>query len=220
VMPNIFIANWWQSEGIAAWDSFLSSSSGAVQEYFTKWSMDSGQWFTDDGGLHNDWTYRQEFLKRTQAAGKIFVGLTYAPATDLRSMRYARASFLADWNGGPSALAFEPTTPETQDPYNTAWAKDLGPPLAPKYKVGLAWRRDFTGGLIVVNPSTSQQTIALGGTYTTLDGNQVTSVALPSADATLLVRSGEPPPAAPPANTVLPTSSGSPEEGHTLTAKW
>ena len=236
VMPNIFIANWWQSEGIAAWDSFLASSSGAVQEYFTKWSMDSGQWFTDDGGFHNDWTYRQEFLKRTEAAGRIFVGLTYAPSSDLRSMRYARASFLADWDGGPSALAFEPTTPEAQDPYNTVWTKDLGSPLAPRYKVGLAWRRDFTGGVVVVNPSTSQQTVALGGTYITLDGSQVTSVTLPSADATLLVPSGAPPPLpppppappppppppgpppAPPVNTTLPIISGTLKEGRTLTA--
>ncbi len=84
VMPNIFIANWWEPSGIAAWDALISNSSGAVQEYFTKWGMDSGQWFTDDGGYHNDWTYRQDFLRRTQAAGKIFVGLTYAPSTDLQ----------------------------------------------------------------------------------------------------------------------------------------
>ena len=140
--------------------------------------MDSGQWFTDDGGYHNDWTYRQEFLRRTQAAGKIFVGLTYAPSTDLRSMRYARASFLADWNGGPSALSFEPTTPEQQDPYNSIWTKDLGSPLGAKYRVGLAWRRDFSGGVIVVNPSTSQQTVSLGGTFSTLSGQLVTSVTL------------------------------------------
>ena len=149
-------------------------------------------------------------------------------------MRYARASFLADWDGGPSALAFEPTTPEAQDPYNTVWTKDLGSPLAPRYKVGLAWRRDFTGGVVVVNPSTSQQTVALGGTYITLDGSQVTSVTLPSADATLLVPSGAPPPPPPPppappppplgpppalpVNTTLPIISGTLKEGRTLTA--
>ncbi len=199
VMPNIFIANWWEPSGIAAWDAFVSNSSGAVQEYFTKWGMDSGQWFTDDGGYHNDWTYRQDFLRRTQAAGKIFVGLTYAPSTDLRSMRYARASFLADWNGGPSALSFEPTTPEQQDPYNSIWTEDLGSPLGAKYKVGLAWRRDFSGGVIVVNPSTSQQTVSLGGTFSTLSGELVTSATLGSADAAILLPSGAPsPPPAPP----------------------
>ena len=239
VMPNIFIANWWDSSGIAAWDTFLSNSSGAVQEYFTKWGTDSGQWFTDDGGYHNDWTSRQEFLRRTQAAGKIFVGLTYAPSTDLRSMRYARASFLADWNGGPSALSFEPTTPEQQDPYNSLWTKDLGSPLGAKYRVGLAWRRDFSGGVIVVNPSTSQQTVGLGGTFSTLSGQLVTSVTLGTADAAILMPSGAPspppappppapppappppappPPASPPTNTSPPIISGTPQVGRVLAA--
>ena len=226
-MPNIFIANWWQASGVAAWDSFLSYSSGAVQEYFTKWSMDSGQWFTDDGGPHNDWTYRQEFLKRTQAVGKIFLGLTYAPSTDQRSMRYARASFLVDWNGGPSALVFEPTTPEAQDPYNPVWTKDIGQPLGGKFKVGLAWRRDFSGGVIVVNPSTSEQTVSLGGTYTTTTGAKVTSLTLPSADAELLLPSQSPPPPPPPpppplsgapTNTALPTISGDAKASRTLSA--
>lgn len=239
VMPNIFIANWWDSSGIAAWDTFLSNSSGAVQEYFTKWGMDSGQWFTDDGGYHNDWTSRQEFLRRTQAAGKIFVGLTYAPSTDLRSMRYARASFLADWNGGPSALSFEPTTPEQQDPYNSIWTKDLGSPLGAKYRVGLAWRRDFSGGVIVVNPSTSQQTVGLGGTFSTLSGQLVTSVTLGTADAAILMPAGAPspppappppapppappppappPPASPPTYTSPPIISGTPQVGRVLAA--
>ncbi len=235
VMPNIFIANWWESSGITAWDTFLSNSSGAVQEYFTKWGTDSGQWFTDDGGYHNDWTSRQEFLRRTQAAGKIFVGLTYAPSTDLRSMRYARTSFLADWNGGPSALSFEPTTPEQQDPYNSIWTKDLGSPLGAKYRVGLAWRRDFSGGVIVVNPSTSQQTVGLGGTFSTLSGQLVTSVTLGTADAAILMPAGAPspppappppapppptppPPASPPTNTSPPIISGTPQVGRVLAA--
>jgi hypothetical protein len=224
VMPNIFIANWWQASGIAAWDSFLSYSSGAVQEYFTKWSMDSGQWFTDDGGPHNDWTYRQEFLKRTQAVGKIFLGLTYAPSADQRSMRYARASFLVDWNGGPSALVFEPTTPEAQDPYNPVWTKDIGQPLGAKFKVGLAWRRNYSGGVVVINPSTSQQTVSLGGVYTTTTGAKVTSLTLSSADAELLIPSQSPPPPPPPpppgapANTALPTISGNARAGRALSA--
>ncbi len=57
-------------------------------------------------------------------------------------MRYARASFLADWNGGRSALAFEPTTPEQQDPYHADWTTDLGAPLAAPLqgRAGLATR--------------------------------------------------------------------------------
>ena len=129
-LPNIMIKNWWEQSGVNLWDTWVSYSSGAVQEYYSKWNYDSTGWFTDDGGYHNDWSYRQAFLQRTQAAGKIFVGLTFAPSADSRSQRYARASFLADWDGGRSALAFEPTDPEQQDPYQATWTADLGAPLA------------------------------------------------------------------------------------------
>ncbi len=221
-IPNIMIANYWEPSGVALWDRWVSYSSGAVQEYFTKWSHDATGWLTDDGGWHNDWSSRQELLRRTQAAGKIFIGVTYAPAGDARSMRYARASFLADWDGGSSALVFEPTNPEQQDPYAQTWTADIGTPLGPRYRVGLAWRRDFTGGLIVVNPSTSQQTIDLGGAFALPDGSTVTSVTLQSADAAILRPASAPAPPPPPtasapSNTSLPAIAVS-KDGTTLSA--
>ena len=216
VLPNLMIRNWWESSGIALWDTWLGDSSGAVQEYYTKWNYNSSGWLTDDGGWHNDWSSRQEFQRRTEAAGKVFIGLTYSPASDARSQRYARASFLADWDGGPSALAFEPTDPDHQDPYTGTWTADLGTPLGPRYKVGLAWRRDFTEGTVVVNPSTSPQTVDLGGAFSLQDGSTVTSVTLPSADAAILrLATGSspsssspppPPPPPPPAPTSAPAN--------------
>ena len=126
-MPNIALDDWWTQNGLARWDRWVSYSSGAVQEYFSKWGRDDSRWLTDDG-THNDWSGRQALFARTEAAGKTFIGVTYAPSDDVRSMRYARASFLLDWNGGPSALAFEPTTPEAQDPYFADWTTDIGAP--------------------------------------------------------------------------------------------
>ena len=126
-MPNIALDDWWTQNGLARWDRWVSYSSGAVQEYFSKWGRDDSRWLTDDG-THDDWSGRQALFARTEAAGKTFVGVTYAPSGDVRSMRYARASFLLDWNGGPSALAFEPTTPEAQDPYFEDWTTDVGAP--------------------------------------------------------------------------------------------
>ena len=187
VLPNIAIADWWTSGGVGIWDTWLSYSSGAIQEYYSKWSRDSQAWFTDDGNWHNDWSYRQAFLKRTQAAGKIFMGITYAPANDTRSMRYARASFLSDWSGGPSALIYEPTNPEAQDPYADDWTQDIGTPLAPRFKVGVVWQRNYTSGIVLVNPSpSSAQTVSLGATYIGPDGSRVSSVTVPATDAIIL----------------------------------
>jgi hypothetical protein len=198
VLPNIMIRNWWESSGIALFDRWLGYSSGAIQEYYAKWNVDSSGWFTDDGAGHDNWSYRQAFLRRTQSAGKIFIGLTYAPSGDARSQRYARGSFLLDWDGGASAVAFEPTDPEQQDPYTSIWTADLGTPLGPRYRVGQAWRRDYSEGAVVVNTSTAGQTVDLGGSFLQPDGTTVTSVALQSADAAILRNSAGGSPALPP----------------------
>jgi putative glycosyl hydrolase-like family 15 (GHL15) protein len=191
-VPNIAIEDWWTPHGYAIWDRWLSFSSGAAQEYYSKWRHDTGGWFTDDGRWHDDWSSRQGFLTRTERAGKFFIGIAYAPAADVRSMRYARASFLLDWDGGPSALAFEPTNPESRDPYSGEWAADIGAPSAPRFRVGVAWRRNYSGGIVVLNPSpSSSQRVELGARFLLPDGSAVMSVTLPPTSA-LILRAAEP----------------------------
>lgn len=211
--PNVALEDWWNDTGLALWNRWVGYASGGVQEYFSKWSHESRAWLTDDGGWHQDWTARQRFLAATQAAGKTFIGVTYAPSTDVRSMRYARASFLADWDGGPSALAFEPTDPEAQDPYAGAWTVDLGRPLGPRVKAGAAWRRDFERGTVVVNPSPGPVTVDLGGAFAADGLGTVTSVSVGSADAVFLTPASAPGGSTPdpaPAAQTGPVSTGSP----------
>jgi len=185
-MPNIALDDWWTQGGLARWDRWVSYSSGAVQEYFSKWGRDDSRWLTDDG-THDDWSGRQALFARTQAAGKTFVGVTYAPSYDVRSMRYARASFLLDWNGGPSALAFEPTTLEAQDPYFADWTTDLGAPTAARVRVGVAWKRVYTNGIVVLDPSPStSQTVRLGGNYVLPNGLVGSTVTVGPARAVVL----------------------------------
>ena len=195
VLPNVYTA--WPS-GHDVWRDWMQFTSGAVQEYWTKWGDDRSMHFTGA-----DWSYRQEFLRMTQEAGKIYLGITYAPADDVRSMRYARASFLLDWDGGPSALVFEPT-PGGQDPYSEEWAMDVGTPLGPAYRVGSVWRRNFTEGIVLVNPSTAAATIGLGGTFYLPDGSAVTRPTLGSARG-LVLRSASGPDTTPP-ETMLATA--------------
>ncbi len=223
-MPNIALDDWWTSAGVARWDRWVTYGSGAIQEYFSKWGRDSSRWLTDDG-VHSDWSGRQALFARAQALGKTIIGVTYAPSTDLRSMRYGRASFLLDWNGGASALVFEPTTPETQDPYAKEWTTDLGAPTGARVKVGVAWKRTFTGGVAVLNPSPSTtQTVSLDGQYVLPGGDNVNSVTVGPTEAVLLTTpSGtarpapRPHPTSPPANTARPTIAAA-KSGRALTA--
>ncbi|HEX2044488.1 MAG TPA: putative glycoside hydrolase [Gaiellaceae bacterium] len=203
VLPNVYTV--WPS-GHDVWRDWIQFTSGAVQEYWTKWGEDASQHFTGA-----DWSYRREFLRITQQAGKVYLGITYAPLDDVRSMRYARASFLLDWNGGRSALVFEPS-PGGQDPYSQEWTADVGMPLGRAYQAGRVWRRDFETGVVLVNPSTSTASIALGGTFYTPNGTAVTSVSLRPASG-LVLRSTPPPPDTTPPETAFaarpltPTSS-------------
>ena len=178
-LPNIMV-EW--PDGPSIWSDWIRYTSGAVQEYWTKWGSASSLHFAGP-----EWVYRQSFLDLTQRAGKIYLAITYAPAGDIRSMTYARASFLLDWNGGRSALLFDPGP---VDPWNDAWTIDLGAPAGAKVAAGAAWKRQFAGGIVVVNPSTSSQTVSLGGSYTASDGSRQTSVTLAPATAAMFRGAG------------------------------
>jgi hypothetical protein len=177
-LPNIATA--WPS-GPRYWRDWIRFTSGGILEYWTKWGSGAADHFTGDG-----WAYRQQFLRLTQQAGKIFLGVTYAPKSDVRSMAFARASFLLDWNGGPSALIFEPSSPEAQDPYDPTWTVSIGTPRGPKIAVGGAWRRDYSGGIVVVNPSEATMAVRLGGAFVRKGGGTVTSVTLAPATGLVL----------------------------------
>jgi Hypothetical glycosyl hydrolase family 15 len=194
VLPNI---NYDCAE--ACWSRFIAYTSGGVREWWSKNTTGYGGQYADNG-----WDWANGFLRLTQRAGKIFIGITYAPGDDVRSMEYARASFLLDWNGGHSALSFEPAA-ETTDPWHGAWTADLGAPAGARYLQASAWRRDFTGGTVVLNPSrTSRVSVSLGAAYRQLDGSVVTAVTLAPMTAAILRRtapSAAPPPRPPHAGT-------------------
>jgi hypothetical protein len=184
----------------ATWSDWIQFTSGAVQEYYSKWASTSSGWFAG-----NDWTFRQRFQTLTEQAGKIFLGVTYAPKGDERSMAWARANFLLfdePANGG--ALIFEATDPEAQDPYSSSWTADIGAPVGARFQVGSAWRRNFTGGTVVVNPTSSTVTVNLGGSYVTLGGSTTSSVMLgPTSGAILRLTGGTPAPPPPPVTPTL-----------------
>ncbi len=192
-VPNLY-APWLPDyDAQALWKDWIQFTSGAAQEYYSKWGSASSGWFTG-----SDWTFRQQFQIITEQAGKIFLGLTYAPRSDARSMVYARSNFLLNTTGGRSALVFEPGDPEASDPYSPSWTADIGAPAGARYQVGGAWRREFTGGTVVVNPSSSTVTVPLGSGYVDDSGAAVSSVTLAPASGAILRAGGSGPPAPPP----------------------
>ena len=215
VIPNLY-APWLSTyDAHALWKDWIQFTSGAAQEYYTKWGTTSSSWFTG-----NDWTSRQQFQIITEAAGKIFLGITYAPRSDTRSMLYARGNFLLNDSGGASALVFEPSDPEASDPYSAAWTVNIGSPLAARYQVGAAWRRDFSAGTVIVNPSGSAVTVTLEKPYIDpATGATVTSVTLQSAMAAILRTTSTPaPPSTGTASPTKTTTATTPSTTSTTTA--
>jgi hypothetical protein len=122
-------------------------------------------------------------------------------------MSWARANFLLfDNPANNGALVYELSNPENQDPYSPVWAQDVGTPSGDRFQVGSAWRRNYSGGTVVVNPTAATVTVQLGGTYYRDDGTPTTSVTLGPTSGAILRSQGPPPPPPPPQAITLAAS--------------
>jgi putative glycosyl hydrolase-like family 15 (GHL15) protein len=189
VIPNI------QADPVLAdaslWADWIQFTSGGTRESWMKWGSGRGGHYGAVG-----WDDLQGVFDTVQRAGKIFLTTTTAPADDVRSMRWGRASFLVGWNGGPSAFIFDPNAPI--DPWSAEWTIDVGRPIASRVRVGASvWRRDYTGGTAVVNTSEqAPQTVQLGSSYLTPEGVPITELTLkPMTGLVLRFAPGAAPPA-------------------------
>jgi Hypothetical glycosyl hydrolase family 15 len=160
------------------------------------------------------WDGWLDLVAKTQNAGADFFSVMYGSTTSVAVMRYGKASFLLQWNGGGGGFVYDTAS---GDPWNPEWTTDIGTPSGSKYQVGVGWRRDYTSGTVILNPSpSSSQTFSLGGTYLRADGSAVTSVTLGPTSALILKRQSTT--VAAPSNSALPTITGTAQDGQNLAA--
>jgi hypothetical protein len=160
------------------------------REGFVRWydsSTATGPLFTDpvgDGG--RDWLVELKLMEDVQAAGAGYNAIVYGSPSDIEPQRYARATFLLGWDGrSPSAVDFR--TDGSAPTYLPDWTTDVGTPTGARFAVGVGWRRNFTGGTVVLNASpTAAQAFPLGGKYQTPGGGCTASVSLAPAHALVL----------------------------------
>lgn len=192
------------------WHQYVT---GSMMEFWTK----PGQTSAGYGRLtDNHWDYQMDQMSVAESMGKVFLPVTYGAMSDVTTQRYARASFLLAWAGGASTYFWTPETTNT-DPYTPDWTADVGAPTGAKFAVGIGWRRTFTGGTVVVNPtSAGSLTVALGAAYLLPSGATVTSVTLAPGTGLVLPLAapapapGPTPTASPPAPTPVPSSTPAP----------
>jgi hypothetical protein len=169
--------------GMTLWKRWVGYLSGVSKEWWTK--AHAG---TADGLLSgDDWWFQTRLLAAAEARRKIFIAITYGPPADRASMEYARASFLLFANGRRSAQTFSMGC--AGEPASRYWRESVGAPLGAAASDGGIWRRRFTNGIVVVNPSaTATVSTPLGGAYLHPDGTLVSSVVLPPHSGLVLRR--------------------------------
>jgi Hypothetical glycosyl hydrolase family 15 len=181
VSANVGNSNPWDTNALAESEQMARNLSIYNHEFWMRWQegtplMTGTEWLTS-----------VQMMEAIEGTGTPFTALTYGSIGDITAMRYARASFLLAWNGrAGSALMYRPD-PDLVDPYSPDWTTDVGTPAGNRYALGIGWRRQFSGGTVVVNPSAGgSQTIDLGGSYRMPDGSVVSTVTLGPASALVL----------------------------------
>jgi hypothetical protein len=171
------------------WQKLAPYVSGLFSEYWLQLGSDPATLrVAGSSDWRQWWGSWQGLVQVAQRAGVDFFAEMYGSGDDLHIMRYGRASFLLDWNGRGGAFIYQPDEGRS-DPWNPEWTMTIGLPVGPKRRVGVGWRRDYTAGVTLVNPSPSaSQSFALGGTYFRADGTAVTSISLDPGSAIILRR--------------------------------
>jgi hypothetical protein len=103
-------------------------------------------------------------------------------------MLYCLACFLLGVNGPNASFGWNSIhSKDGSRGYYPEFDVSLGSPVNEYYSVGSVYARDFAGGKVLVNPTTSIYTVKLDGEYKTLDGQRVSNVTLDAHSGIILL---------------------------------
>jgi hypothetical protein len=151
------IGSWVSYPSVAKdWLQFLD---GGMDEMFGKYSTQPGVGYRDPF----QWRTQVGEIASTEAMGKSFLAVTQAVKSDTQAARFGWASALLAARGHTSFYANQDSQSETWIPeYNV----DLGLPVSGLTPAGGgAFKRTFTRGLVLANPTTHSVPVSFGGSY-------------------------------------------------------
>jgi hypothetical protein len=147
-------AQWWQRLG--------ASVSGLHTESWVQDPTNTARLRALGPEWWNHWDGWQRLVRVAQSTGADFFGYTEGSITNTRAMRYGKASFLLDWDGGGGGFIY--LSSDRRDPWRPAWTTDIGRPVGAKRAItGGVWMRRFQRGTIVVNPTLTAVTVTIDG---------------------------------------------------------
>ena len=129
------------------------------------------------------WQTLASFIDRRHADGRAVILDGYADSPAGRQYGLA-AYFLL--NSGRDALANDAAT--RPDGFWKGYEVGLGAATGPRYRSGGVWRRDFAGGVVLVNePGSPARTVDVGPGLRDIDGVERASVTLGAASGAVLL---------------------------------
>jgi hypothetical protein len=172
---------------------FLDNADGTMEEGFLRNGGDT----IDFNKKEIDWKKDVDAVAEIADAGKtclvttvIYAGVQATDSQIKTVHRYGFSSYLLA--EGPNTYYDFRRWPMTalSRPYDPLWSTPIGTPLAPYYKAGNIYQRDFTGGKVLVNPTDTGATYVLGLSkpYRNLDGQLVLMVSLAPKTGTILTK--------------------------------
>jgi Hypothetical glycosyl hydrolase family 15 len=132
------------------------------------------------------WQTLAGFIERRHAAGQ---GVLLDGRADTAAGRvYGLATYLL-LNAGDDVIANDSAS--RPDAFWNGFNANLGAARGARYKAGGVWRRDFAGGVVLVNePGAPTRTVTVGASLRDLDGVARTAVTLGPASGAVLLGSG------------------------------
>jgi len=115
------------------------------------------------------------------------LAITYSNRDDVSAQTYHRATWLLTWNGRTGASVFVPDESDV-DHWTSRATVEIGMPTQTRHQVGSTgvWRRDYTAGTVLVNPTTRSAVVDLGQGYRRLGGTRVTEVRVAPTSGVIL----------------------------------
>jgi Hypothetical glycosyl hydrolase family 15 len=163
-------------------ETWLPYVDGGMDELFTKWSRTAGQGYL----WGSAWDTQLEEIKTAERLGKYFLGVTQSANNDASAARYGWGTLLLAANGRSSfALHGDYTGENWFQEYDYA----IGDPLGPETQDGSGvHRRQFSNGLVIVNPTLARIRVSFGARYSGCGLKGVTSAVLGPHSALILVK--------------------------------
>jgi hypothetical protein len=162
--------------------------SGISTEHWQQWGS-TGSVRTSGTAWNQAWEGWERLPSAVASMGKDFYAITTGALTDTREAAYLRASFLLAWKPGRGTFFYTDSSVGKSDPWGLVATPDIGRPLGPRRRIGVGFKRTFTSGIAVVNPSPSQsQTFGFHRKYLMADGTTTRSITLPPTSGLVLRR--------------------------------